>query len=67
MLAIVAGGKSFSEILYQTSRDATCVFLGFRTPEEGEESEWFERTNKMLKGLPTTLIVGATGTEDMSA
>ena len=67
VLAIVAGGKSFSEILYQTSRDATCVFLGFRTPEEGEESEWFERTNKMLKGLPTTLIVGATGTEDMSA
>lgn len=66
-IAVVSEGRAFTQILYEESQDASCVFLGFETPDLKNESRWFASYEKLLKGLPTTLLVNSVGIEDMFA
>ncbi len=64
---IIDSQKSFPEILYTYSHDATVVFLGFQIPAV-EKAEEFQRSiASLLKGLPTTLLVNSTGEADLMA
>jgi hypothetical protein len=66
-VAKVAGDRSFSEVLYETSSDASAVFLGFEVPIPGRERSWHARLDDTLKGLPTTIVVSAEGRASMLA
>jgi amino acid transporter len=66
-VAVVSDGKAFSWILYEESKDADCVFLGMELPDEGDEEAWHNTYKKLLKGLPTTLLINSVGGEDMFA
>ncbi|MDG5813649.1 amino acid permease [Chitinispirillales bacterium ANBcel5] len=57
--------KPFPELLIDYSRDASVVFMGFRTPEEEEATQFIAKTGEMLKELPVTLLVCSTGEADL--
>lgn len=53
---IVANGRSFNEILHQSSKDADLVFLGMAEPGE-HFTTYYESLQQRLSGLPTTIMV----------
>jgi hypothetical protein len=58
---LVAGGRSFDEILHTASEDADLVFLGLAEPDspaiKGDYVAYYERMQHRLAGLPTTVLV----------
>ena len=53
---LVSNGRSFSEILHESSIDADLVFLGMAEPDENFSS-YYKQIQKRLKNLPTTIMV----------
>ena len=47
--------------LQQTSHSAALIFMGFETPEEGDEQEFFERMERWAGGLPRVAFVDSVG------
>jgi hypothetical protein len=41
--------------------------LGFETPREGHEAEWFARYQAMFSETPTTILVCSVGDLDLMA
>lgn len=53
---LVSNGKSFTQILHESSGDADLVFMGMAVPDENFSS-YYESLQKRLKNLPTTIMV----------
>ncbi|MDZ7716260.1 MAG: Na-K-Cl cotransporter [Balneolaceae bacterium] len=53
---IVSNGRSFEEILHDSSSDADLIFMGMAEPSENYAS-YFENLQIRLKNLPTTVLV----------
>ncbi len=66
VVAIVSE-QTFRDTLHEYSADATCVMLGFETPAADNEQTWHDNYGRMLAGLPTTLLISSSGSEDMLA
>jgi amino acid transporter len=60
---LVANGRSFNEILHDSSQDADLVLMGMAEPDENFTA-YYEGLQKRLEGLPTTILVLAA--EDVS-
>ncbi|HKL18379.1 MAG TPA: hypothetical protein VJ905_05400, partial [Halalkalibaculum sp.] len=60
---LVSNGRSFDEILRDSSQDADLVMLGMAEPDNNF-SRYYNRVQQRLKGLPTTILVLAA--EDIS-
>ena len=55
---VVAGGRSFYEILGTSSQDADLVLMGMRQPaDDARYSAYYEDLQRRTRGLPTTLFV----------
>jgi amino acid transporter len=66
---VIVSEEPFPRVLRAHSCDATCVFLGFDLPPEGEaEGEArYRSTCALLEGLPTTVLISSQGAEDVTA
>ena len=64
---VIVGEKPFADVLRETSYNATCVFLGFELPDVKTQTQWYGAYDKMLGGLPTTILVSSRGGEDVKA
>ncbi|MBN2375331.1 MAG: amino acid permease [Sedimentisphaerales bacterium] len=64
---IIVSKDSFCEIVHRHSQNASVVFLGFNIPEEDEVEKFQAEFEKILTGLPTTLLVCSTGETDLLA
>jgi len=53
---IVANDRSFDEILHESSSETDLIFLGMAEPDENF-LEYYTKSQKRLKGLPTTILV----------
>ncbi len=53
---IVSNGRSFNEVLHESSSDADLVFMGMAEPDENFNN-YYEKIQKRLDGLPTTIMV----------
>ena len=53
---LVAGGRSFNEILHESSKNADLVFMGMAEPDENFP-EYYKKIQGRLDGLPTTVMV----------
>ena len=63
----IVSEKPFTQVLHEHSRDADCVFLGFRIPAEGHEQEWHAGYQALLADMPPVVMVRSSGREDMQA
>ncbi len=61
----IVSDKPFIEVLHEVSIDSTCIMLGFEIPPEGAEGGWYEFNKKMLRGLPTTMLVHCCRDDDL--
>ena len=62
---IVGGGRSFDEVLHDTSADADIIFIGMATPDEQDDyAAYYSRLQDRTEGLPPTVFVLAA--EDIS-
>ncbi|HAE37837.1 MAG TPA: hypothetical protein DCG57_04260 [Candidatus Riflebacteria bacterium] len=61
---VVIGEGDFAEVMHKNSSDADCVFLGFELPDAGHENEWFLIYDKLLRTMPTTLLVNSSDARD---
>jgi hypothetical protein len=52
---LVSNGRSFDEVLKESSGDADLVFLGMAEPDENFET-YYSKMQERLKGLPTTML-----------
>ncbi|MCP4640307.1 MAG: hypothetical protein GY851_07745, partial [bacterium] len=64
---VVVSDQPFADMLKDRSSDADCVVLGCEAPEAGGEAVWHERYRAMFCEAPTTVLVCATGEEDLMA
>ena len=64
---VVVSEAPFGSVLRRESGDADCVLIGFELPEPEHEQAWYTRYAKWLDGLPTTVLVGSAGEEDIRA
>lgn len=53
---ILANGRNFNEILYDSSKNADLVFMGMAEPDENFVS-YYESIQTRLRNLPTTALV----------
>ncbi|MEX1212638.1 MAG: Na-K-Cl cotransporter [Balneolaceae bacterium] len=53
---IVSRGRSFNEILHNSSKHVDLIFLGMAEPDEGFAS-YYGQLQQKLNGLPTTIMV----------
>jgi amino acid transporter len=53
---IVSNGRSFKEILHDSSKNADLILLGMATPGD-DFANYYETIQERLKGLPTTALV----------
>lgn len=60
---IVSNGRTFDEILHESSQDTDLIFMGMAEPNENFV-EYYGNIQKRLNGLPTTILVLAA--EDIS-
>jgi len=59
---------SCRDVLHENSHDATVVLLGFHPPEPGADAKHFhDNFERLLEGLPTTLLVCSSGDADLNA
>lgn len=63
---IVMNGKTFDEILESSSKDADLVFMGLAEPGD-DFLEYYDRTVKRSRSLPTTVFVLAAEDVDFGA
>lgn len=63
-VGVICSEQPFREVIYEQSRDADLVLLGFRIPEDHEAPVFTEEFAKNLERLPDTLLVCSTGTAD---
>ncbi|MBW3564726.1 MAG: Na-K-Cl cotransporter [Acidobacteria bacterium] len=63
---IVMNGKTFDEILQSSSKDADLVFMGLAEPGD-DFPDYYERTVKRSRSLPTTVFVLAAEDVDFGA
>ncbi|MBE9031004.1 amino acid permease [filamentous cyanobacterium LEGE 11480] len=56
---IIADGRSFDEILHDSSRDADVVFLGMATPEQVDFAQYYPDFYQRTSGLPSVVYVMA--------
>lgn len=55
---LVAAGRSFDEILHDSSKKADLIFLGMANPEDTPDfPQYYEKLQTRVTGLPTTLFV----------
>jgi len=55
---LVADGRSFHQILHDSSEKADLIFLGMAVPGDTQDYiQYYENLQNMAKGLPTTLFV----------
>jgi solute carrier family 12 sodium/potassium/chloride transporter 2 len=55
---LASDGRSFDDILHDSSQNADLVFLGMATPAETDNyTQYYERLQARAAGLPTTLFV----------
>jgi amino acid transporter len=64
---VVISEEPFEMILHRYSAKSDLVLLGFQPPEEDEAQAFRDRFNKMLEGLPTTILVSSSGEADLFA
>lgn len=64
---VVLADAPFLDILHRESGNATVVLLGLAIPDVSEASEFHARTQAMLEGLPTTLLICSSGEADLTA
>jgi amino acid transporter len=64
---VVVSTDSFTDVLHKYSVDATVVFLGFEVPGKDKEQRFHRQYNKMIEGLPTTLLISSSGEADLTA
>ncbi len=62
---VVLKADNFKETLYQESKYADCVFLGFDVPEEDNAEKWYNAYSAMLKDMPTTILVNSSIDENL--
>ncbi len=48
-------------LIQEQSKDADLVFLGLREPEEGEETAYAQRLERLIGDLPTVVFVRNAG------
>lgn len=53
---LVANGRSFSQILHDSSSDADLVLLGMAEPDD-DFTEYYEKLRRRINDLPTTVLV----------
>ncbi|MEX0724056.1 MAG: Na-K-Cl cotransporter [Gracilimonas sp.] len=53
---IVSNGRTFDEVLRESSGDADLIFMGMAEPDENF-TDYYETIQKRIKGLPTTIMV----------
>lgn len=53
---LISNGRSFREILHESSQDADLVFLGIAEPDENFTG-YYQTVQNRLKDLPTTIMV----------
>ncbi|HHP7243526.1 MAG TPA: Na-K-Cl cotransporter, partial [Elainellaceae cyanobacterium] len=53
---LIAQGRSFEEILHESSQDADMIFLGMATPDQNF-AEYYDKIQAWTDGLPTTMFV----------
>lgn len=53
---IVSNGRSFDEILHESSRETDLIFMGMAEPDE-KFIDYYGNIQERLKGLPTTILV----------
>ena len=53
--------ESVYDIIQRDSAGASLVFLGMKAPPKGEEQEYAERVDELVRGLPDTLLVHNAG------
>jgi amino acid transporter len=62
---VIVSQEPFAEILHRASRDADCIFLGFRLPEPGRELPWQQYCDNLLESLPTVILVHSSGEQGL--
>jgi hypothetical protein len=55
---IVSNGRSFDEVLYESSSNADLLFMGMALPDENFV-QYYENLQKRINKLPTTILVMA--------
>ena len=57
-MVLLRQGRPIGQIMAETSGDADLAILGLGLPDSDDEADaFFERMNRMLEGMPTTLLV----------
>ncbi|NIA15588.1 MAG: amino acid permease [Nitrospiraceae bacterium] len=64
---VIISDDPFETVFREESAGADCVFLGFEIPKEEDAAAWYQRYECCLEGMPTTILVCATGEEDATA
>ncbi|MGC1396012.1 MAG: Na-K-Cl cotransporter [Coleofasciculaceae cyanobacterium] len=55
---LIAEGRSFNEILHDSSKKADLIFLGMANPEDTPDyTQYYEKLQNRATGLPTTVFV----------
>ncbi len=63
----VVSDRPFLDILHEESFDASVVFLGFRLPEVKDSDEFHSTYEKLIKGMPTTIVACSSGEANLFA
>ncbi len=53
---IVANGRTFDEVLHESSANADLIFMGMATPDENF-MEYYKTLQERIRSLPTTILV----------
>lgn len=53
---IVSNGRSFNDVLHESSIDADLIFMGMATPDKNF-ARYYQTIQERLEGLPTTVMV----------
>lgn len=53
---IVSKGRTFDEVLHQSSANADLIFMGMATPDDNFK-EYYKNLQARIKALPTTILV----------
>ena len=66
-VVVVVSRDPFAEVMPKYSRNATVVFLGFQPPDEDQALSFYEQQEKLVKDMPTTILVSSNGEADLLA
>ena len=64
-VVIIVSEDTFEGIVTRHSEDADVIFLGFQPPEDENAESYYERSDRLLKALPTTILVSSSGDADL--